>query len=159
MKCHVLCNFIWVYTVYKSTRLCFQVYNELNIKWTKVWLKLCIYARWNRPYSMGWLYWLSFQHVAMWLALFIPGLDVIKLEFHSQTQNKAQWLVACGHVSASNQSLRFILSLRLCSSFITSRPETPKHKLLQTVRPWWNTALFHQGLSCLFIKSLQEIKT
>ena len=41
---------------------------------------------------------------------------------HSQTQNKAQWLVACGHVSASNQSLRFILSLWMNSSFITSRP-------------------------------------
>ena len=29
----------------------------------------------------------------------------------SQTQNKAQWLSACGHVSTSSQSLRFILSL------------------------------------------------
>ena len=28
---------------------------------------------------------------------------------HSQTQNKAQWLAACGHVSASSQSLRLIL--------------------------------------------------
>ena len=45
-----------------------------------------------------------------------------KTRVHSQTQNKAQWLAACGHVSASSQSLRFILSLRLCSSFITSRP-------------------------------------
>ena len=42
---------------------------------------------------------------------------------HSQTQNKAQWLAVCGHVSASSQSLRFILSLSLYSSFITSRPE------------------------------------
>ena len=41
---------------------------------------------------------------------------------HSQTQNKAQWLAACGHMSASSQSLRFILSLRLYSSFITSGP-------------------------------------
>ena len=40
----------------------------------------------------------------------------------SQTQNKAQWLAACVHVSASSQSLRFILSLRINSSFITSRP-------------------------------------
>ena len=40
----------------------------------------------------------------------------------SQTQNKAQWLAACGHVSASSQSLYFILSLRMNSSFITSRP-------------------------------------
>ena len=31
-------------------------------------------------------------------------------------------LAACGHVSASSQSLHFILSLRLYSSFITSRP-------------------------------------
>ena len=31
---------------------------------------------------------------------------------HSQTQNKAQWLAACKHVSASNQSLRFILNPR-----------------------------------------------
>ena len=40
----------------------------------------------------------------------------------SQTQNKAQWLAACGHVSTSSQSLRFILSLRMNSRFITSRP-------------------------------------
>ena len=33
----------------------------------------------------------------------------------SQTQNKGQWLAACGHVSASSQSLSFILSLRLNS--------------------------------------------
>ena len=70
------------------------------------------------------------------------GLEVIKLEYilklkikrndwllvdtswvHSQTQNKAQWLAACGHVSTSSQSLRFILSLRMYSSFITSRPD------------------------------------
>ena len=42
---------------------------------------------------------------------------------HSQTQNKAQWLAACGHVSTSSQSLRFILSLSLYSSFIASRPD------------------------------------
>ena len=30
---------------------------------------------------------------------------------HSQTQNKALWLAACEHVSASSQSLRFSLSL------------------------------------------------
>ena len=35
---------------------------------------------------------------------------------HSQTQNKAQRLADCGHVSASSQSLRFILSLRMNSS-------------------------------------------
>ena len=37
-------------------------------------------------------------------------------------QNKAQWLAASGHVSASSQSFRFILSLRMNSSFITTRP-------------------------------------
>ena len=31
-------------------------------------------------------------------------------------------MAACGHVSATSQSLRFILSLRMNSSFITSRP-------------------------------------
>ena len=41
---------------------------------------------------------------------------------HSQTQNKVQWLAGCGHVSAISQSLRFILSLRMYSSFITLRP-------------------------------------
>ena len=41
----------------------------------------------------------------------------------SRTQNKAQWLAACGRVSASSQPLRFILSLRMNSSFITSRPD------------------------------------
>ena len=48
----------------------------------------------------------------------VPGLEVM-----SQTQNKVQWLAACGHVSASSTSLRFILSLRMYSSFITSRPD------------------------------------
>ena len=32
---------------------------------------------------------------------------------HSQTQNKVHRLVACGHMSASSQSLFFILSLRM----------------------------------------------
>ena len=40
----------------------------------------------------------------------------------SQTQNKAQWFAACGHVSASSHSLCFILSLWLYASCITSRP-------------------------------------
>ena len=38
------------------------------------------------------------------------------------------WLLACGHVSSSSQSLRSILSLRMNSSFITSRPG-PTHYL------------------------------
>ena len=51
-----------------------------------------------------------------------------KTSVQAQTQNKAQWLAACGHVSANSQSLRFILSLRMNSSFITSRqgPKTLK---------------------------------
>ena len=40
----------------------------------------------------------------------------------SQNQNKAQWVAACGHVPASSQSLRLILSVRLYSNFITSMP-------------------------------------
>ena len=39
----------------------------------------------------------------------------------SETQNKVQWLAACGHVPTSSQSLHFILILRINSSFITSR--------------------------------------
>ena len=39
-----------------------------------------------------------------------------KTKVQSQTQNKAQWLAACGHMSASSQSLHFILSLRMNSS-------------------------------------------
>ena len=55
-------------------------------------------------------------------------LFFLKLNFiifkasRSQTQNNAQRLADCGHVSASSQSLHFILSLRMKSSFITSRP-------------------------------------
>ena len=45
-----------------------------------------------------------------------------KTEVQSKAQNKAQRSAACGHVSASSQSLRFILSLRINSSFITSGP-------------------------------------
>ena len=43
-------------------------------------------------------------------------------DLQCQTQNKPQWLAACGHVSASSQSLHYILSLKMNSSFITSRP-------------------------------------
>ena len=50
------------------------------------------------------------------------GPEVIKHEFFSQTQNRAQSLGVCEHVSAitSRQIVRFILSLRVHSSFITS---------------------------------------
>ena len=50
------------------------------------------------------------------------GLEVIKLEFILKLKIKHNdWLLA--DVSASSQSSCFILSLRLYSSFITSRPE------------------------------------
>ena len=47
---------------------------------------------------------------------------VISPNVETQTLNKAQSLAACGHVSASNQSLCLILNLKLYLSFITSRP-------------------------------------
>ena len=37
----------------------------------------------------------------------------------------------CGHVSASSQSLPFILSLRLYSSFITSKPGHREEETLE----------------------------
>ena len=52
-----------------------------------------------------------------------------KIWVQFQTQNKAKWLAACGHMSASNQSLPFILRLRLYSSFITLMPVHP-HSLI-----------------------------
>ena len=38
-----------------------------------------------------------------------PGPEVIKLEYSLKEKNKAKLLVACVHVSASSQSLRFFL--------------------------------------------------
>ena len=66
-----------------------------------------------------WSYSLAFWH-------FARGY---KIWAHSQTQNKAQWLAACGHVSTISQSLRFFI-LRLYSSFITPRPGL-EHKHLK----------------------------
>ena len=60
--------------------------------------------------------------LVLWLLLYVTRPRGYKTGVHSQTQNKAQWLAVRGHVSANSQSLRFILSLRLYSSFITSRP-------------------------------------
>ena len=52
-----------------------------------------------------------------------PGLDVIKLEFILRLKIKRNdWLLADTCVSAISQSLRFILSLRMNSCFISSRP-------------------------------------
>ena len=55
--------------------------------------------------------------------VFCIGNFMLSCSDNNQTQNKAQRLAACGHVSASSKSLCFILSLRLYSSFITSRPD------------------------------------
>ena len=63
-----------------------------------------------------------------------------------QTQNKAQWLAACGHVSASSQSLRFILSLRMKSSFITLRPGTLVNSY--DLDEMSHKAAFLQGIHC-----------
>ena len=57
--------------------------------------------------------------------IFTPGLEVIKLEYSFKLKIKRNdWLHAdtCPLVSAGSQSLRFILNLRMNSSFITSRP-------------------------------------
>ena len=51
----------------------------------------------------------------------ISGLEVIKLEYRLRLKIKRNdWLLA--DTSASSQSLRFISSLRMNSSFITLRP-------------------------------------
>ena len=60
--------------------------------------------------------------------LLVPGLKVIKPEYIFRLKIKHNdWLLAemCpqAHVSASSQWLCFILSLRMNSSFITSRPD------------------------------------
>ena len=56
------------------------------------------------------------DETAMWYLTRPRGY---KTWVQSQTQNKAQWLAACGHVSASSQSLRFILRLRKTSGACT----------------------------------------
>ena len=63
----------------------------------------------------------------------LPGPKVIKLEFIIRLK-KEQSLAVCGHVSASSQSLGFILSLRLYSSFIASRPGLEEKNSLRLSR-------------------------
>ena len=76
---------------------------------------------------------------------------------HSQTQNKAQWLAVCWHVSASSQSLRFILSLSLYSSFITSRPVLKPHTRksdktkMQVSFIWFITVMVSKGVYEYFL--------
>ena len=83
---------------------------------------------------------LYFCYFPMWY----PGSGVVldcsesrpwwyKTWVQSQAQNKPQWLAACGHVSASSQSLGLILSLRIKSSFLTLRPD---------LCPLWYSHLF-----------------
>ena len=71
-----------------------------------------------------------------------------KTWIRSPTPNKVQWLAACGHVSASSQSLRSILSLRMNSSFITSRldqivifPLSCFHRFIPRLRQLWSRFL------------------
>ena len=87
----------------------------------------------------------------------IPQVNLV----HSQTQNKVQWLAACGHVSASSQSLRFILSLRLYSSFITSGPELAfgcwqslSAKYLKQANIWCSLSLLYIP-NCFFLSTLK----
>ena len=55
----------------------------------------------------------------------------------SRTQNKAQWLAACGH---------FILSLRMNSSFIISRPD---HTIF-CIKMWMKTCFHEFTFLCKF---------
>ena len=62
------------------------------------------------------------EFLRKWIATCdITGLEVIKLEFILRLKTKRNDWLLCGHVQSS-QLLRFILSLRLYSSFISSRP-------------------------------------
>ena len=74
---------------------------------------------------------------------------------HSQTKNKAHWLNACGHVSASSQSLCFILSLRMFSSFITSRHDIDLNSIyfmwLGKIKKW-KTRVPSFLVLCRFLK-------
>ena len=66
---------------------------------------------------------LKVQAHAVELTMRKQPLEVIKLEYSLKLKiNHNDWLLA--DMSASSQSLRFILSLRMKASFITSRPET-----------------------------------
>ena len=60
----------------------------------------------------------------------------------SQTQNKRQKLAACGHVSACSQSLPFIMSLRLYSSFITLRPGQQSMTTCEDPERFWRVGFF-----------------
>ena len=52
----------------------------------------------------------------------LPRPEVIKHDYSLKLKIKHSYLAACGHVSASSQSFRFILSLRMNSNCITSGP-------------------------------------
>ena len=67
-----------------------------------------------------------------------------------QAQNKGQWLAACGHVSASSQSLRFILSLRMNSNFITSMPGSAY------VIDWYPTCIVRGGRSSVTLPDIES---
>ena len=99
-----------------------------RLKW---WCKYLLYACWVIFLAFIGICWL-FSKLPLSKNSFRNNISVklfwsrprgYKSWVHSQTQNKGQWLAACRHMSASSQSLRFILSPRLYSSFITSRPD------------------------------------
>ena len=73
-----------------------------------------------------------------------------------QTQNKAQRLAAFGHVSASSQSLRFILSLRMTSSFITSRPGVLQISTISSFR--WLAVGFSIAATIIVVQFLDVSK-
>ena len=112
-------------------------------------LCVCLYVLCGHLLGKGWplgsrLWCLT---VSLSLSHWYPGSGVVLdcidfwslhpylLRVHFQTQNNAQWSAACGHVSASTQSLRFILSLRLYSSYILPKDTLLRHIWLHN--SWW----------------------
>ena len=76
----------------------------------------------------------------------------------SQTQNKAQWLAACGHVPASSQSLRFILSLIKRNDWLLADtcPQAANHCALFWVWEWnINNVYFENMVSQIYPSELQ----
>ena len=65
----------------------------------------------------------SWVRCGTWLYLFLIFAPLLTFILRLKIKgNEGQWLAACGRVSASSQSLHFILSLRMYSNFITSKP-------------------------------------
>ena len=107
-------------------------------------VRVCLYVLFGHLLGKGWplgsrlwcLLWVCHFPIGIlgqvwYLIVSIPDLCTITYFFWSlicscnlflaPDSKKAQWLAACGHVSASSQSLCLISSLGMNSSFITSR--------------------------------------